>query len=661
MRFYNPNLLPPQSTFVPDGTPWDMILKAGASKQKDWDETEAAMATVPGLLKANIRKTFTDSRGNVVLNPDWDAFNKKEKEIKDKLDALSGADLTDPTVKREIFKIKNDISNWTNTYGKTAEATSKAYESTYDEWRKADRTDDSQGRALGLDQFVHGYKGAHTQEYAGSPIGKYVELDKIVNNYGQNINSELLDLRAGYQDAKTKGGIKGIEEWKRKNEGILASKVDQTIVQPAWNDYKYVASKKIQEEAYWRARNNGTDPSEELNREVEVETKGKDGKPVKIKMSYFDKRMTEEFENLRGNARKFVKSTGDLDVNFTTLDKDLQGKSVDLAGGYYPGAAIATNNPMTKIKDEFSFDAAGGERVVTVGVTSTGVPITQKAKSGASKKPLSENAKKLAIKTLKTLAAGEKDYNRRKDMYQAALMMEKGYEMSDEQKKNYYPLLQEQADMLSQRPEMSLTNLHVIPLDKEEAKMYNRQFFGDEQGKTLKQTGTAFSAGSVFLTEDGEEKTWEEIKKEHGEEDFVSIQGKPSAKNTLNLLGGKGKQDYSNAIQVSIGGKRYFTSDMQFSPGTPQYSVQEDNKFINAAFSVAISQLDDEIPVHTIKENGKNVSIKVLMEPIAGDNENIKVTLVKGDNNTPLTTPVNTVINDISLTTSELLKPFLKK
>ena len=590
MRFYNPQFQQPISTFVPDATPWDMILKAGEAKEKLWAETEKDMAEAPNMFNLKIKPYYTDSRGNVVRNVDALKYEEKQKELNQKITALADKDLSDYTVKRELQKIKSDAANWLNTYGKSAEATSKAYDDTYTEWKKAKRTDDSQGRAFDLDRFVHEYQGADKGSYEGSPIGEYVDLDKIVSGYAQGINAEMTKLNAYYADAVTKGDVKGIAEYKNKLREITGSKVIKTVSEPAWLEYQSVADQSVRERAYWNALKNGTSYEEELVKPVSVSYQ-ENGKTITKDVPFYQYEMLQEKQNVYNNAAKYVSSEGDINVNFSQLsDGDGSSKQTGPTG-YYTGSGGTYKNPLKNLSSKFNLT----ESQTTVSQSSVpggfipGGGKTEVSFKGADVREFNNNTKTLIKKIIRKEA--ERGGVNSKQVWDAYYRIEQGkIDLTPEQKKTLYPLVSKYIESI---PEVTLSNTAQIPYDVKVAEQKNFEMFGDKQGTNVKDLGTGISPNMLFLDENGNEVTVNDIKKSHVPEDKIVITSKLNPQHGFNLVGGN--QDYTNSVVVNIGGKQYITQDRKYAENTPEGVIQEQNMYENKAYSAMISGLDEEI------------------------------------------------------------------
>jgi hypothetical protein len=590
MRFYNPQLQQPISTFVPDGTPWDMILKAGAAKEEAWADTEKNISELPNLFNLDIKRSYQDSKGNSYLNPDYAEYEQLQNATKNKLNELAGKDLSDPLVRREILGLKNNISSWINQKGKRAEAVSKAYKDSWKTWSTRDRSDKEQGRNKELDYFVHGYTNPETGgvsnygDFEGFSVDKYTDLGKIVNEYGAGIKSELTALDSKYKEAKL-AGLPGAEQYKIKKQEILNTKVANTVAEPAWQDYQGVAEREIEMEAYYASRRNGTSQEEELLKEV-----GKDDKGNPI--NFYQYRMMQEKQNVYNNAYKFVSSEGEMSRTFDPFSGDQIDKIKTTPNGFYSTAVHQTKNTLSSKADNFKFKAAKGtNQNFSAQGTFMGTAYTSDGSGKKVGKDSREfdNASKKAFMSVLRRAGMSGD----KNAWDAYFRLNAGkIDLTEEQKNQYYPMMEKYFKSL---PEVNLSEVSEIPMTEDQAKVKNLNLFGKKEGVTIKEATTGIGQQLAYMDEDGNIKTLQDILKEEDPETFMRVVSSPSHLNTLNLSG-SGNYDFTDAVTLNIGGKRYWTTDLQ---STDEVGKAESirRKMENAAYSVSVSHIEDEIPL----------------------------------------------------------------
>lgn len=257
MRFYNPQFQQPISTFVPDATPWDMILKAGAAKEEAWAKGEA----MPGELDV-LEAALQAATGH----EDW----KKEtvKKYRDQLNAIVGdgnIDYSDSTIQR---KLKNVITS----FGKDEDVLRiKRNKDYFDKFILPQLTNIQNQRALiftpGYDPITHKYTGEqHRQDFDIQAISD-PSTQKAYDEEASKVKADAIEniKQYGVQtgvDPKTGNPIieKDLESHAVKQ--VLKEKVDRAM----WDFTTAISgqdSPYAQWEGFWASKEHGNSLSQE--------------------------------------------------------------------------------------------------------------------------------------------------------------------------------------------------------------------------------------------------------------------------------------------------------------------------------------------------------------------------------------------------------------
>jgi hypothetical protein len=223
MRFYNPQFQQPISTFVPDATPWDMILKAGAAKEEAWAKGEA----MPGeldVLEAALQAA-----------PGHDDYKKDTvKKHRDQLDAILGdrnINYSDPTIQR---KLKNVITS----FGKDEDVLRiKRNKDYFDKYILPQLADVKNQGALmftpGYDPITHKYTGAQHREDFDLQAISDPSTQKAYDDEASKVKADAIEnvKQYGVQTGVDKNGNPIIEKDLESQavKKVLKEKVDRAM------------------------------------------------------------------------------------------------------------------------------------------------------------------------------------------------------------------------------------------------------------------------------------------------------------------------------------------------------------------------------------------------------------------------------------------------
>lgn len=262
-RFDQPAEQPVLNTYAP--LPYEQLMGALKMKQAEQDNALKSLDDSQKLFDLKINKTLTDSRGNVYSNPDYEDYINRQNQIQQQINDLAGQDLTTGQYRNSVRNIARDTGGFIATKGRGYERSSEAYNKAYEDFQKLDDINKGrQGRPLAFDEMVERYNtgGGYTGvgEFKGSPFGKFVDKGELVNKYGQGINDEILELEAGVRQGKYT-----IEEYKKRLEGITKDKIQRTVVNPAFEEFRPIAEQDAADQARDLARQVGKTKDEILN------------------------------------------------------------------------------------------------------------------------------------------------------------------------------------------------------------------------------------------------------------------------------------------------------------------------------------------------------------------------------------------------------------
>ena len=335
---------------------------------------------------------------------------------------------------------------------------------------------------------------------------------------------------------------------------------------------------------------------------------------TKYKGQYNEDNFVDDFENaFTGYVNTY---TSDINKHFSQVSGSGSDKTKTTpAPGYYNTAVTVVKNPLGDVNKLNYIQPSSRSNYV---VDKNDTPENQKLmreqnklinKGGYSPvNELSNTQQKILIKLI-TRANDQEALN----------LINAGKDLPDALKGKYYAQVKRYVNKINP-DEVRLVNNTAIPLSTEEIQTTNNELFGNPNGIKLSNLGTAIGAGMLYMDESGKEYSLKDLIGLHGGDSSMIVTSKADNKNALNLIGGT--QDYTNALHVNIEGKRYYTQGKNYSPGTPEYVIQENNKVVNKAFNAKVSGMEEYIPI-----DGKS---QILLEP-SGNKVQVRIVDMKGN------------------------------
>jgi hypothetical protein len=360
MRFYNPQFQQPISTFVPDATPWDMILKAGAAKEEAWAKGEA----MPGELDL-LAAALTPAQGHEDYRADV------VKKYKDQVDNILGerTDFGDPTIQR---KLKNVIT----TFGQDPDVQKiKRNKELFDKNIGPQLMDIKNQGALmfvpGYDPLTHQYTGEqHRQDFGVTSIsdpntvGAFdAEASKVKADAEERVRQ--YGVQIGTDDKGDPIMSKDLESHAVKQ--VLQKKIDNAMYEYAtaisgqdnpygkWENYwsskkygKQLTQEELRDELYNKYHKIGHKYIQKETKDVEKEQplspkpggSGKVKKPEEASKSPYtqitvsSQQLVGADGNKIGGTQAFAQELKNIDEHITKVYDNTTKEMQELAPGY---------------------------------------------------------------------------------------------------------------------------------------------------------------------------------------------------------------------------------------------------------------------------------------------------------------------------------------